>query len=113
MFSSVTSLAQAWATHRPRDDRRQRSATNHFHFRCGCCWKAQAGRSTRYLSCRLSGPSGQPVSVTVATADGTATTDSDYATTSQLVEFAPGATTAAVLVPVNGDTTPRASNRLW
>ncbi len=54
---------------------------------------------------RLSAPSGQAVSVMVATADVTATTDSDYATTSQLIEFEPGATTAAFIVLVNGDTT--------
>ncbi len=54
---------------------------------------------------RLSAPSGQAVSVMVATADGTATTDSDYATTSQLIEIEPGATTAAFIVLVNGDTT--------
>jgi hypothetical protein len=45
-----------------------------------------------------------PVTVDFATADGTATQPSDYASSSGTVTFAPGVTTQPVTVQVNGDT---------
>ena len=45
----------------------------------------------------------QTVSVTYATADGTATTGSDYQTVFGTLTFAPGETSKTVVVPVNGD----------
>ncbi|HEX5496737.1 MAG TPA: Calx-beta domain-containing protein [Mycobacteriales bacterium] len=52
----------------------------------------------------LSAPSIAPVTVRVATADGTATAPADYAATTATVTFTPGQTTRTVTVPVNGDT---------
>jgi hypothetical protein len=45
------------------------------------------------------------VSVTYATADGTATAGSDYTTTSGTLVFAPGETSKTIAVPIVGDTT--------
>ena len=52
----------------------------------------------------LSAASGQPVTVVFATANGTATAGSDYATTSGTLTFAPGETSKTINVAVNGDT---------
>jgi hypothetical protein len=53
----------------------------------------------------LSGPYSQTVTVSYATADGTATAGSDYAAASGTVTFVPGQTSQTVYVPVYGDTT--------
>src|SRR5213076_1632209 len=53
----------------------------------------------------LSNPSYQTVTVSYATADGTATTaDNDYVAASGTVTFTPGVTSQPVTVTVNGDT---------
>jgi hypothetical protein len=65
--------------------------------------EGETGTSLATFTLSLSAPSGRTVGVTAATADGTATTPSDYDATSLAVLFAPGATTAEVSVPVRGD----------
>jgi hypothetical protein len=47
----------------------------------------------------------RPVTVSYATADGTATAGSDYAAANGTVTFNPGETTKSIAVTVNGDTT--------
>jgi predicted extracellular nuclease len=51
----------------------------------------------------LSAASAETVTATYATADGTATAGSDYTQTSGKVSFAPGATTATIVVPIAND----------
>src|SRR5262249_50064992 len=53
----------------------------------------------------LSGAYSQTVTVSYATADGTATAGSDYAAVSGTITFAPGQTSQTVNVPIYGDTT--------
>jgi hypothetical protein len=55
------------------------------------------------MSITLSAPSGKGISVTVATANGTATAGSDYPPVSGPVGFAPGLTTASLAIPTIGD----------
>jgi uncharacterized repeat protein (TIGR01451 family) len=54
----------------------------------------------------LSGAADSAVTIGYATADGTASSPSDYAATSGTLTFAPGQTSATVTVTVHGDTTP-------
>lgn len=51
----------------------------------------------------LSGASADPVTVSFATADGTATVDNDYQSSSGTLTFAPGETEKTISVPLNGD----------
>src|SRR5262249_39166331 len=53
----------------------------------------------------MSGPSGQPISVAFATADGTAIACEDCLADSGRVSFQPGEVAKHVIVAVNGDTT--------
>ena len=53
----------------------------------------------------LSAPSGKPISFRYATADGTAVGTSDYTPASNVINIAPGATTAFIGVFVAGDST--------
>ena len=68
--------------------------------------EGDAGDSVATFTVALGAPSAFPISVDVATADGTATQPSDYdpVATSTLT-FAPGETTKTVDVTVHGDTT--------
>jgi hypothetical protein len=59
--------------------------------------------SSLSLPVALSGPSGKTVSVSYATSGGTATPEVDYETSSGTLSLAPGATSAAVVVPLIGD----------
>ncbi|QEL14969.1 DUF4394 domain-containing protein [Limnoglobus roseus] len=62
----------------------------------------------------LSAPSGQAVTVVVATANNTATAGSDYtALAAQTITFAPGETTKTVTVDVTGDTTVEADETFF
>ncbi len=54
----------------------------------------------------LSGASSSTVTIGYATADGTASSTSDYAATSGTLTFVPGQTSATVTVAVHGDSTP-------
>jgi chitinase len=65
--------------------------------------EGQAGTTAATFVLTLSAASELPVSVTYATADGTATAGSDYVTAAGTASFAPGATTAEVTVLVNAD----------
>jgi len=73
--------------------------------------EGNAGTADCSFSVRLSAPAATPVTVSYATADGTATAaDQDYApvTTLQTLTFAPGETVKNVTITVNGDTKPEA-----
>jgi hypothetical protein len=65
--------------------------------------EGQAGTVVASFVLTLTAPSDLPVSVNYATADGTAAAGSDYAASTGVASFAPGATTTAVAVVVNGD----------
>src|SRR5262249_35743499 len=65
--------------------------------------EGNAGQSTQVFQLTLSRPSYQAVTVDYATADGTATAGSDYLAAAGTVTFAPGQTSATVLVVVLGD----------
>ncbi len=67
--------------------------------------EGDAGAANVSVDVNLSSPAVVPVTVDVATADGTATTaDGDYDAHSETVSFGVGETTKQVLIPVNGDT---------
>jgi hypothetical protein len=53
---------------------------------------------------QLSGPSGQPITVAYATADGSAVGGTDYTAATGSVTFAPGETSKQVVISVNGNT---------
>jgi hypothetical protein len=63
-----------------------------------------AGTATALFEVRLSNPVNSPVSVTFATANGTATEPGDYTNTAGVLNFAAGQTTATISVPVLADT---------
>jgi ELWxxDGT repeat protein len=63
------------------------------------------GMQAATFTATLSAPSGKTVGAQFATRDGTASASSDYAASSGAVSFAPGTTSRAVAVAVNGDTT--------
>jgi chitinase len=62
-----------------------------------------AGTRVMAFTVSLSGPSGYPVSVRFATADGTARAGADYLATAGLLTFAPGETSKTVRVAAVGD----------
>jgi hypothetical protein len=68
--------------------------------------EGDAGATNAALQVTLSAPSASPVSVSYATANGSATAGSDYTASSGSVSFAPGSTSSAILVPVLGDVAP-------
>ncbi len=70
--------------------------------------EGNAGTTTATFTVSLLPASGQPVTVNYATANGTATAGSDYASTSGTLNFAIGETSKTITVNVNGDTTPEA-----
>lgn len=65
--------------------------------------EGDSGTKTATFTVRLDIHPTLPVTVSYATADVTATAGSDYVATSGLLTFAPGETTKAVSVTVNGD----------
>ena len=75
---------------------------------------ASAPEATKALtfSIRLSAPSGLPVTVNYATANGTATAPGDYTATSGTATFAPGETTKDIVVTVNDDAVKEANETL-
>ncbi len=66
--------------------------------------EGDSGTTSATFTVSLSGPSGRPISVDYATANGTAIAPADYAATSGTLNFAAGDTTKTVTVLVNGDT---------
>ena len=67
--------------------------------------EGDTGTSIANFTVTLSAASGQTVTVNYATADGTATVGSDYASTSGTLTFNPGETNKQIPVTINGDTT--------
>jgi Tol biopolymer transport system component len=67
--------------------------------------EGDTGTSIANFTVNLSAASGQTVTVNYATADGTATVGSDYASTSGTLTFNPGETNKQIPVTINGDTT--------
>jgi fibronectin-binding autotransporter adhesin len=67
--------------------------------------EGNAGTTAFVFTVILSFASEQPVTVTFATSDGTATAGGDYTATTQTVTIPAGQRTATVTVPVTGDTT--------
>ena len=67
--------------------------------------EGDAGTSTMTFHVTLSNPSDQTITVDSTTNDGTATTGSDYETSSGTVTFDPGDTAKTVDVTIDGDTT--------
>lgn len=66
--------------------------------------EGNAGTSLATFTVSLATASGQTVNVNYATADGTASSGSDYVPASGTLTFAPGETAKAVSITVNGDT---------
>ena len=71
----------------------------------GSSTEGNSGTKTVTLTLTLSAPSGRTVTVNYATANGTASSSSDYAGQSGTVTFSAGATTASITVTINGDNT--------
>src|SRR5262249_4464561 len=66
--------------------------------------EGNAGTTNAVFTVTLSAPSTVPVTVSYATADGTAkASDSDYVATSGTLTFAPGETCKTITVQVKGD----------
>ncbi|WP_293995527.1 Calx-beta domain-containing protein [Sphaerotilus sp.] len=61
------------------------------------------GTGTATFTVTLSGPSSTPVTVSYATADGTATNGADYTARSGTLTFAPGEVTKTITVPIAED----------
>jgi hypothetical protein len=66
--------------------------------------EGDSGTTALSFTLSLSNPSVEPVTVRYATANGSAVAGSDYTAATGSVTFAPGQTTAAVVVSVTGDT---------
>jgi Calx-beta domain-containing protein len=60
-------------------------------------------RNATFLA-SLSAASGKPITLTYATANGTATSGDDYVSASGTISFSPGQTTSAIVIQVKGDT---------
>jgi hypothetical protein len=71
--------------------------------------EGQAGTTALAFTVTLSPASGQTVTVTAATANGTAVAGSDFVAASVPLSFAPGETTKTVNVTINGDTVSEAN----
>jgi hypothetical protein len=65
--------------------------------------EGDTGPTVAFFTVSLSAPSGRPVSVGYATADGTATAGSDYTAASGTLSFPEGVATRTVAVPVTAD----------
>jgi hypothetical protein len=66
--------------------------------------EGNAGTKQATFTVSLSAPSGKPISISFATADGSANAGTDYQTTTGTLTFSPGQTAATLSVPVIGDT---------
>ena len=75
--------------------------------------EGDAGAANATFTVSLSAPSGKPISVDYATADGTASAPGDYAGVSGTLSFAPGQTSKTVDVAVSGDTIYENDETFW
>src|SRR5215217_1203885 len=75
--------------------------------------EGNAGTTQATFVVALSGPATQSVSFSFATSNGTATSGSDYVTTSGALTFAPGEVEKPVVVLVNGDTVDEAQETFF
>lgn len=75
--------------------------------------EGNAGTSTANFTVTLSAASGQAVSVDYATANGTATSGSDYVAASGTLNFTAGQLTQPVSVTINGDLTNESSETFF
>ena len=75
--------------------------------------EGNSGTTQATFAIALSGASAQSVSLSFATANGTATAGSDYVATSGTVTFAPGELEKPVVVLVNGDTVDEAQETFF
>ncbi|MBM4070068.1 MAG: hypothetical protein FJ271_14115 [Planctomycetes bacterium] len=66
--------------------------------------EGNTGTKTAVFTVQLSGPATSPVTVSYATANGSATAGSDYLAASGTLAFAPGTTTQTIAVTILGDT---------
>src|SRR5207247_979403 len=66
--------------------------------------EGNSGTTNAVFTVTLSATSDQVVTVDFATADGSATSPSDYLAQNGNLTFSPGDTTKTISVPVNGDT---------
>jgi uncharacterized protein YhjY with autotransporter beta-barrel domain len=66
--------------------------------------EGDSGTTTATFAVSLSGPNSSPVTVSFATADGTASAGSDYAPAQGTLSLAPGQTSGQISVTVFGDT---------
>src|SRR5205823_13377684 len=73
--------------------------------------EGNSGQHNATFTVTLSPASGQTVTVSYATANGTATAGTDYQATSGSLSFPAGTTTRTIDVPVNGDTNDRPTRR--
>ena len=67
--------------------------------------EGNSGTTGAVFNVTLSAPSGKPVGIQFNTANGTATSGSDYTATSGFFSFTPGQTSRTITVQVIGDTT--------
>jgi probable HAF family extracellular repeat protein len=74
--------------------------------------EGNSGTRAMTFSIRLSAASGRNVTVKYATANGSATAPSDYASRSGTVQFTPGQTVKTVAVTIKGDTVKEANETL-
>jgi subtilisin family serine protease len=75
--------------------------------------EGDSGTTNADFTVTLSAPSLQTVTVNFATADGTASSSSDYGAVSGTVTFTPGQTTQTITVAVNGDTSSEATETFF
>ncbi|MGN6184329.1 MAG: Calx-beta domain-containing protein [Thermoanaerobaculia bacterium] len=74
--------------------------------------ETNSGTTTMTFNVTLSAASGQPVSVDYTTADGTATSGSDYGARFGTIAFAPGETSRNIAITINGDVIAEADETL-
>ncbi len=68
--------------------------------------EGNTGTKNLTFAVKLSGISGKSITASYATADGTATSASDYQARSGVVTFGPGSLSQTISVPITGDTSP-------
>jgi len=75
--------------------------------------EGNAGTTNGFFTVNLSTTNDRPVTVTYATANGTATAPDDYTTTTGTITFAPGQRSQNVAVPLKGDTIDEANETFF